>query len=142
MNNLLLNVMAFFGVVTALSPAAQGTDDQTKAVENAASSTPRDYAISPDLEKVSPDQIESAYKGRTIPESIRMYLAGSDRHRVDSGGTVSPSDMAWLVTKESARINSKVPLNGFSVWTGITMERSCQKIWIGPIRTRGFSRHT
>lgn len=59
------SILAMFGVV---AQTASG-DDNVKAPE-----VPP-FMVGPELNKISPDEIERSYEGRKIPEAMRMYLA-------------------------------------------------------------------
>jgi thiol-disulfide isomerase/thioredoxin len=60
-------------IAVAIAPCTARCAD--KDTPSAATASKKDFAVTPELSKVTPEEIESAYEGRTIPEGIQMYLS-------------------------------------------------------------------
>lgn len=95
------SILVLFGM---LSQTAIG-EDGVKSTE-----VPR-FNVTPELNKISPDEIEKAYEGQKIPEAIQMYLAIVRGPRIGAndgwfGPAQSRFGWAWLAERHGTGVAS------------------------------------
>lgn len=105
---------------------AQTSDSTTSAVDSGpavsggsgASAVPELPIPGPDLLNYSPEQIREAYKGRSMPEAVRMYLVIAAGGRMsDSSGWFGPADnrftWQWLANQHGSSVEKPISMEAF-----------------------------
>ena len=123
MSTRLISVCGMSLVIALISIDLLGNEPTATGAGEVASVT-APFAVVPELSKVSADEIEQAYAGKTIPEAIRMYLAivrGSQMGPNEGwfGPAQSRFDWEWLAKQHDLPADGEIDrekFRGVPVW--------------------------
>ena len=90
----------------------------TAFADDAPASAPAQIPVGPELQKLSVEQIEQAYEGKTPPEGVRMYLAIVKGSRMGAGeGWFGPGQSRytwqWLAERHGVDPKDAIPVEKF-----------------------------